>query len=151
VVEEFGRLLAGEVGRLDFGAASTRSVLALVYLSIFGSLVGLSAYVYLLREVAVSKVATYAYVNPIVALLLGAALAGEELSPRTMIAAAIILGSVVLITSQRTPRADSPLCELPAGDLAAAPPRPRRAARILGLLRRGARGVLPGTSRRASG
>jgi drug/metabolite transporter (DMT)-like permease len=141
-------LVAGEAWRLDLAGASTKSVLSLVYLSIFGSLIALSAYVYLLREVAVSKVATYAYVNPIVALLLGAAFAGEELSPRTMIAAATILGSVVLITSQRAPRAGSPLCELPAGDLAAAPPAPRRAARILNLLRRGARGVVGGAARR---
>lgn len=70
---------------------------------VFGSLVAFTAYVFLLRHVTTSKVATYAYVNPVVALALGWALAAEELSGRTLMAATVILGSVVLITRLRRP------------------------------------------------
>lgn len=102
--------LVGEIPRLDLAAVSTRSLLALAYLIVFGSVVAFTAYVYLLQNVAVSKVSTYAYVNPVVALLLGWALAGESLSLRTLLATVMILGAVVLITSQRRSPAR------PAGD-----------------------------------
>ena len=81
---------------------SLKSALALAYLIVFGAIVAFTAYVYLLQKVAVAKVATYAYVNPIVALLLGWAMAGEGLSARTLIAAVVILSAVVLITTQRS-------------------------------------------------
>ena len=71
--------------------------LAVLYLSIFGSIVGFSAYTYLLRTVPPARVATYAYVNPVVAVFLGWAFAGESLTPRMMVAAAIILAAVVLV------------------------------------------------------
>lgn len=138
-------LLAGEAGRIAPSEVSTKSALALVYLTVFGSLIAMSAYVYLLREVPVSKVSTYAYVNPIVALLLGAGLAGEELSPRTLVAAAAILGSVVLITTQRAPRSLSPASELVGGD-AAVPGPESRLARLSRRLQRGARAVFSGRS-----
>ena len=91
----------GELPRLDPAAVSTKSLLAVGYLIVMGSIVAFTAYVYLLQKVAVSKVATYAYVNPVVALLIGWALAGETLSLRTLLASTIILGAVVLITTQR--------------------------------------------------
>jgi drug/metabolite transporter (DMT)-like permease len=91
----------GELGRLDPAAVSTTSLLAVLYLIVFGSLLAFSAYVWLLRVVPTSKVATYAYVNPVVALLLGWAMAGEELTARTLLAAAVILASVVLIVTYR--------------------------------------------------
>jgi drug/metabolite transporter (DMT)-like permease len=94
-------LLTGEFARLDLGAASPLSWAALAYLVVFGSLIAFSAYVWLLRVAPASKVATYAYVNPVVALLLGWALAGEELTARTLLAAAVILASVVLIVTFR--------------------------------------------------
>jgi drug/metabolite transporter (DMT)-like permease len=93
--------LTGEFARLDLGAASPLSWAALAYLVVFGSLIAFSAYVWLLRVAPPSKVATYAYVNPVVALLLGWALAGEELTARTLLAAAVILASVVLIVTYR--------------------------------------------------
>ncbi len=90
-------IAAGELARFDPAAVSTKSVVATAYLFVFGSLVGFSAYLWLLRVTTASRVATYAYVNPIVAILLGWALANEPLTPRVYVAAAIIVGAVVLI------------------------------------------------------
>ena len=90
-------LVAGELSRFDPSAVSTKSVVATVYLFIFGSLVGFSAYLWLLRVATASRVSTYAYVNPIVAVFLGWALAGEELNTRVFIASAVIVGAVALI------------------------------------------------------
>ena len=88
---------SGELARFDPAAASARSVVATVYLFIFGSIVGFTAYLWLLRVTTASRVATYAYVNPIVAVFLGWALADEPLTPRVFAAAAIIVGAVALI------------------------------------------------------
>jgi drug/metabolite transporter (DMT)-like permease len=90
-------VFAGELGTFDPSAVSTRSIVATTYLFVFGSLVGFSAYLWLLRNSTVSRVSTYAYVNPIVAVVLGWALAGEALSPRVLVAAAIIVAAVALI------------------------------------------------------
>ncbi len=84
------------------GAVSLRSLLALGYLILFGSLVTFTAFTWLLRVSTPSRVATCAYVNPVVAVLLGWGLAGERLTVRSLVAAAIILGAVVLITTTRT-------------------------------------------------
>jgi drug/metabolite transporter (DMT)-like permease len=94
-------LLHGELHGFAFAAVSLRSVVALIYLILFGSLVAFTSYSWLLRVVPPSLAATYAYVNPVVAVLLGWAFAGESLSLRTMIAAAIIIAAVVLITSHQ--------------------------------------------------
>ena len=101
-------LVAGEIGPLagaadpfDLAGVSWLSWLALTYLIVFGAIVAFSAYVWLLRVVPAAKVATYAYVNPVVALVLGWALAGEDLNARTLMAAAVILGSVFLIVTAR--------------------------------------------------
>jgi drug/metabolite transporter (DMT)-like permease len=90
--------ISGEWGRLDLAAISTRSWLGMVYLIVFGAWVGFASYTWLLRVAPTMLVSTYAYVNPLVAIFLGALLAGEELTPRVLFAAAIIIGSVVLIT-----------------------------------------------------
>jgi drug/metabolite transporter (DMT)-like permease len=87
----------GELARFDPSAVSTKSVVATVYLFVFGSIIGFSAYLWLLRVATASRVSTYAYVNPIVAVLLGWALAGEALTARVMVAAIVIIGAVVLI------------------------------------------------------
>jgi drug/metabolite transporter (DMT)-like permease len=100
--------LAGESGRLDLAAASPRSLLAVAYLVVFGSLVGFTAYIWLLRVTRPALVATYAYVNPVVAVLLGWAFAGEPLTGRTLLAAAIIVGGVVLITTHRAAPREAP-------------------------------------------
>lgn len=96
-------LLAGELGRLDLAAASSRAWLSLGYLAVFGSLIGFTAYTYINRVSTPAKVSTYAYVNPIVAVFLGWAFAGEPITPRTLGAAAVILAAVATITlaSQR--------------------------------------------------
>jgi drug/metabolite transporter (DMT)-like permease len=97
-------LLLGELGRTDFSAFSLDSVLALVYLIVFGSIVAFTAYTWLLANVSVTVVGTYAYVNPIIAVVLGAVLLSEPITPRTVAATVIIIGAVVAIVSGR-PRA----------------------------------------------
>jgi drug/metabolite transporter (DMT)-like permease len=94
-------LLFGEAGRLDPGAVSGRSLAALGYLIVFGSLLGFSAYVWLLKVSTPARVSTYAYVNPIVAVLLGALVAGERVTPRIALAAVVIVGAVALIITSR--------------------------------------------------
>ena len=101
-------VLAGEVGRVDPSAFSTRSVLALIYLIAFGSLLGYSAYVWLLRVTQPALASTYAYVNPVVAVILGWLLAGERMNTRIMVAAGVIVGGVALITTTRGRRPPRP-------------------------------------------
>ena len=93
--------LAGEWGRLDFSTIAPRSVYGLVYLITFGSLIGFATYAWLLKNAPTSLVATYAYVNPLVAIFLGNLLAQEPLTPRVLLAAAIIVGAVALINFSR--------------------------------------------------
>jgi drug/metabolite transporter (DMT)-like permease len=90
-------LLTGELGRIDPGSVSLQSVLSLVYLILLGSVVAFSAYVWLLGVTTPARVGTYAYVNPVVALLLGWLLAGEALTGRALAAAAVILTAVTII------------------------------------------------------
>ena len=86
----------------------TRSWLGLLWLILAGSFVGFSVYLWLLRNVRTSLVGTYAYVNPIVAVFLGAVVLNEELPVRVLVAAAIVLSSVALIVSAGgTARVDS--------------------------------------------
>ncbi|MDQ4034930.1 MAG: EamA family transporter [Chloroflexota bacterium] len=91
----------GEIGRTDVTEFSLRSIAALAYLIVFGSIVAFTAYTWLLANVPVSTVGTYAYVNPIVAVALGAVLLSEPITPRTLIATVIILGAVVAMVSGR--------------------------------------------------
>jgi drug/metabolite transporter (DMT)-like permease len=86
-------------------AVTLRSVLALLYLIVFGSLVGYTAYIWLLKVAPPAQVSTYAYVNPIVAVLLGWAVLAEPLTPRTWAAAAIIVAAVAIITVSQARRA----------------------------------------------
>jgi len=95
--------LMGEWTRFDLGNASARSLLAFLYLLIFGSFIGFTAYSWLLRNVRPALASTYAYVNPVVAVLLGWVVAGEPLGARTLLSAAIIIASVALITSHSKP------------------------------------------------
>ncbi len=88
---------SGELARFDPAAVSARSLLATVYLFVFGSLVGFSAYLWLLRNTTVARLSTYAYVNPIVAVVLGWAIAGEPLTARVALATAGIVGAVAWI------------------------------------------------------
>ena len=88
----------GEPWQFTAAAVSLRSVLSFAYLVVFGSIVAFSAYVWLLRVSTPARVSTYAYVNPVVAVLLGAAFAGEALTARMLVAAAVIVSGVALIT-----------------------------------------------------
>jgi|SRR5690242_4551079 len=90
-------LVSGEFHRFHFAAISARSWVALAYLIVFGSGIGLSAYIYILQKSTAARVATYAFVNPVVALFLGWLVADETISLRTVFAAAIILTAVVLV------------------------------------------------------
>jgi drug/metabolite transporter (DMT)-like permease len=99
--------LVGEVGRADPSTFSLTSVLAVGYLVLFGSILAFSAYTWLLAHAPVTVVGTYAYVNPIVAVALGALINGEAITPRTVIASAIIIGAVVAMVSGR-PREHEP-------------------------------------------
>ena len=92
-------LVSGDAGRLNLGNASWTSIGAFFYLLVFGSLVGFTAYSWLLNNVTPSMATTYAYVNPVVAVFLGWLIAGEPLTRRMLIAAAVIVSSVVLITT----------------------------------------------------
>lgn len=92
-------LVSGDFKRLNLDNASWVSISAFAYLTLFGSLVTFTAYSWLLNNVTTARAATYAYVNPVVAVFLGWLIASEPLTPKMMLAAAIIVGSVVLITT----------------------------------------------------
>lgn len=96
-------LVSGEWGRWDPAATSAGSLVALAYLIAFGGVVAYGTYVWLLRVVPAGRVATYAYVNPLVALLLGWLLADELLGGRTLAGAGVILVSVMVL-GRLTPR-----------------------------------------------
>jgi drug/metabolite transporter (DMT)-like permease len=109
----------GEWARVHPAAVSVRSLLALLYLILFGSIVAFSAYSWLLRRVSAARAGTYAFVNPIVAVFLGWALAAEPVTPRTLLAGAVVILGVVLVLRAR---AQAPAAA-PTGDLAATSPR----------------------------
>ena len=94
-------LLAGEAGGLDMEAISTRSLAAFVYLTIFGSIIAFTAYIWLLKVVPATKVATYTYVNPVIAVFLGWLVLNETITPITILSSAIIILAVILIQSAK--------------------------------------------------
>jgi drug/metabolite transporter (DMT)-like permease len=107
----FGAAL-GELGHLEPATWSTNSLLAMAYLVVFGSLVAFTAYSWLLQHAPVSLVSTYAYVNPVVAVFLGALILAEPVTPSIGVGAAIIVAAVAFIVTrdgarQRAARADS--------------------------------------------
>ena len=100
--------LTGDWARLDIASISGRSWVALGYLILAGALIGYAAYIWLLTVVPPARAGTYAYVNPVVAMLLGWAFAGEPLAFRSLGAAAIILGSVVVLTTEASAKQGEP-------------------------------------------
>lgn len=111
-------LLVGEgPGSVDVAQVSATSLAALAYLVVFGSIIGFSAFVWLLRVEPPARVATYAYVNPVVAVALGWLLAGERLTGPMLLAAVIIIGAVALIIT-------GPRAEAPAPAAVRTPPEP---------------------------
>lgn len=100
-------IVSGEHHHFDVHRLTWLSLGAWIYLVLIGAIVGFTAYIWLLRHCAPAKVATYAYVNPIVAVFLGTMFAGEQLTMRTVLAASLIIGSVALVitANQQTPKA----------------------------------------------
>ncbi len=94
--------LMGEWTGFEIAAVSLNSWLALAYLLVFGSLITFTAYSWLLKNARPATVATYAYVNPAIAVILGWAIAGESFTTRMLLGAGVIVGSVALITSQNS-------------------------------------------------
>jgi uncharacterized membrane protein len=89
--------ITGEFGRIDTSKFSRASVLAVAYLIVFGSWLGYTSYLWLLRNARTSLVSTYAYVTPVGAVLLGAVVLNESITPRTVFAGALILVAVAVI------------------------------------------------------
>lgn len=96
--------LTGEWSRFNPAQVSAASVIAVLYLIVFGAMIAFTAYVYLLNHTTPARAATYAYVNPVVAVFLGWLFRGEPLTPRTLLAAAVIVSAVVIITTYRASR-----------------------------------------------
>ena len=92
-------IAAGDYRRFEWQAVSLRSLTAFLYLIVFGSLIAFSAYIWLLQKTSPAKVATCAYINPAIAVLLGCTLGGEQMSPRILIAGLGIFLGVMLIVS----------------------------------------------------
>jgi len=112
----------GELGRVHPSAVSLTSVGSIAYLVGFGSILAYTAYGWLLKNAATPLLSTYAYVNPVVAVLLGCAFAGERLAARELVAGLVILSSVALILLARKP-APAKVVELPRRTPSATPER----------------------------
>jgi drug/metabolite transporter (DMT)-like permease len=118
-------LATGESTRLHFSALTLKSVLALAYLTVFGSLVAFTAFTWLHKVSSPTRNSTYAYVNPVIAVFVGWLLAGEAVGFRTLAATAIILSGVALVntaghSSAREKRGELDALELPAQQSSAA-------------------------------
>ncbi len=125
-------LATGEATQVNPDKFSVSGFLAFGFLVVFGSIVAFSAYIWLLRTVSPSRVSTYAYVNPVVALFLGSAFRGEPITPRTILAAAVILVAVAIITGAQAakPRlqAEAPEIAVPEASPALPEPLPQPSA-----------------------
>jgi drug/metabolite transporter (DMT)-like permease len=97
-------LIKGEASGIHADSFSTKPVIAFVYLVLVGSLIAFSAYAWLLKNVRISVVATYAFVNPVVAVALGTAFLNEPIGWSTVVAGAAIVVAVVLIVTARPPQ-----------------------------------------------
>ncbi|MBL0173349.1 MAG: drug/metabolite exporter YedA [Gemmatimonadaceae bacterium] len=91
-------VVSGELSHVHRDAITLASVYSLAYLIVFGSLIGFSTYMWLLRVASPTAVGTYAYVNPVVAVLLGVALAGERMPPQALLAMLVIVGGVAMVS-----------------------------------------------------
>jgi drug/metabolite transporter (DMT)-like permease len=110
--------LSGELGLARVEQFSTASIVALLYLILFGSVLAYTAYTWLLQHASVSRVATYAYVNPVVAVFLGALLLNEKVDPPIILGAVMILVSVGVVIRTEARRAPS---DVPTGAADASP------------------------------
>jgi drug/metabolite transporter (DMT)-like permease len=107
-------LVAGEGGEVDFAAFSWESTVAFVYLVLIGSLCAFTAYAWLLKHAPISQVATYAYVNPVVAIALGALFVDEEVTGLMVVAAVVICASVAGTIREEAPTEPAAAAEEPA-------------------------------------
>ena len=96
-------LIGGEIGDVHFAEFSGRSIFGLFYLITFGSLLAFTSYAWLLQNAPISKVTTYAYVNPVVAIALGWLILDEGITATTLIGAGIIVASVALVVRAEAP------------------------------------------------
>jgi drug/metabolite transporter (DMT)-like permease len=93
--------VVGEWAAVSIESASLRSILALGYLALFGSVIALSAYLWLLKVTSPARIITHVYVNPVLAVFLGWSLADEPLNTRTLLATAVIIAGVLVITARK--------------------------------------------------
>jgi drug/metabolite transporter (DMT)-like permease len=100
--------LRGEPAQVNLAAIPREGWIAFIYLILIGSLVGFSTFVWLLKHSTPSRVATYAYVNPVVAVFLGWLILHEPVSPRIFFAAATIVAAVIIVTTQKGKRSGPP-------------------------------------------
>jgi drug/metabolite transporter (DMT)-like permease len=115
VMLTFASATLGEFRNFHPSAISRSVWLSLAYLIVAGSIIGFTAYVWLIHHESPTKVGTYAYVNPVVAVLVGYFLGGEPIGARTILGTLFVLVSVIVITTTRSPkRAPSPAIEEPA-------------------------------------
>jgi drug/metabolite transporter (DMT)-like permease len=119
-------LVSGDMAGFDITAVSATSWFGIVYLIFVGSLLGFTTYAWLLTVAPVGRIATYAYVNPVVAMFLGWLILGEPLSPRTVVASVVIVAAVALIVTARgraarVPREPREPYEAVAGGLGSEP------------------------------
>jgi drug/metabolite transporter (DMT)-like permease len=133
LVTGFESVVSGEPAQFDPAAVSLRSIIAMVYLILFGSMLAFTAYAWLLRNAPLSLVGTYAYVNPVVAVGLGTVFLDEPISARTIVASAVILIAVAIIVTTRGRLAGTTASDeagAPAedeGEPSVSPAAPRRA------------------------
>jgi drug/metabolite transporter (DMT)-like permease len=100
--------LFGEFRGFNIAAVSRGAWLALAYLIVAGSIIGFTAYVWLIHHESPTKVGTYAYVNPVVAVIIGYFLGGETVGPRTVLGTLLVLVSVIVITTTRSAKPVAP-------------------------------------------
>jgi len=109
----------GELGHLHLASMSFASIASFIYLVLIGAMVGYVAYIWLLHHVSVTAASTYAFVNPVVAVFLGAIVLGEQVTPITVVAAALIVGAVILLLiGQSRNAAPAVTVEVPVRDVA---------------------------------
>lgn len=97
-----GGLIGGEAGDVHVGAFSTKSIVAFFYLVVVGSIVAFSAYSWLLTHAPISKVSTYAYVNPVIAVALGAIFLSEDVAVATLAGMVLVIASVAVIVRRES-------------------------------------------------
>jgi drug/metabolite transporter (DMT)-like permease len=113
-------VLMGEPGHFSLSAASGRSLFAWGYLIVAGSLVGFTTFVWLMKHCTPARVSTFAYVNPVVAVFLGWTMAHETVGPRMLVAAAIIIAGVAIITASKSKKPVPRLDKIDPGNAAPA-------------------------------